>query len=143
MGLNMQRLNRRFTALTSALILIALLGDCAITHYEARGEFGDTSAVLHWKEGDSALTLWRCGAVPIPLTRGIQGQDDTFASDDNCVHVDGRLDPGAPAALDVYCDDPRYPDEGRYSLADINAWRQFLWFSQTEPVTPDPYLRKD
>ncbi len=140
MGLNMQRPTPRLTALTTALVFLALLGGCAITHYEARGEFGDTPAVLHWKEGDSALTLWRCGALPIPLTRGIQGQDDIFASDDNCVRFDGRLEPGAAAALGVHCDDPRYPQEGQHALTDIDHWRQILWFGRSEPATPDPCL---
>lgn len=121
-----------------AWVVFALLSGCAITHYEARGEFGDTPAVVHWKEGDSALTLWRCGAVPIALTRGITGQENTFASNDDCVRFHGSLEPGASTALGVYCNDPRYPEQGKHALADMERWRQLIWFGRTDPAIPDP-----
>ena len=118
------------------LVAAALLGGCTITHHEARGEFGDTPAVLHWKEGDSVLTLWRCGAVPIPMTRGVHGQDEAFLSDDGCVRFLGTLEPGAAAALGVFCSDPRYPGEGEYPLAEIERRRQHVWFGLREPEIP-------
>ncbi|QOC22730.1 hypothetical protein IC757_00750 [Wenzhouxiangella sp. AB-CW3] len=129
---------KRPTALICGLLLATLLGGCTLTHYEARGEFGDTPAVLHWKEGDSTLTLWRCGALPIPLARGIQGQDETFASDDQCVRFYGRFEAGESAVLHVDCEDPRYPAQGQYMLAETERWRQILWFGRMEPATPDP-----
>ncbi len=127
---------RRLTVLLLALTFAGSLAGCAITHHEARGDFGDTPAVLHWKQGDSALTLWRCGAVPIPLTRGEEGQDEVFASDDGCVRFIGPLEPGATATLGVYCSDPRYPEEGEYPLAEIERWQQNVWFGLREPAIP-------
>jgi hypothetical protein len=121
---------------TLLLLGAALLGGCAITHYEARGQFGDTPAVLHWKQGDSALTLWRCGASPIPLSRGVQGQDDAFASDDGCIRFLGTLEAGSSAALGVHCVDSRYPELGSYPFARVERWRQHVWFGLREPAIP-------
>lgn len=124
--------------LTILLIAAALLGGCTITHHKARGEFGDTPAVLHWKEGDSVLTLWRCGALPVPMSRGVQGQDEAFVSDDGCVRFLGTLEPGETAALAVFCSDPRYPGEGEYPLSEVERRRQNVWFGLREPEIPSP-----
>lgn len=130
----------------TALLLAATLAlaGCVITHYEARGQFGDTPAVLHWKDGDSAATLWRCGALPVPLTHGIQGHDP-LASEDGCITVlvDDQpatvwtLAPGAAVVLGVQCEGGSHPPEGRYAFSALTREKQNTWFGLREPAIPD------
>ncbi|MCC5795219.1 MAG: hypothetical protein JJT85_10870 [Chromatiales bacterium] len=125
------------------LPVTVILASCTLTHYEARGEFGDQPAVLHWKSGDSSLTLWRCEAVPVPLSPA--PGDGALLSADGCIRVftegqpaaPGQLQAGRPVTLLVQCDDERYSPAGSYPFSPIGQRRQHTLFGLRAPDMPD------
>ncbi len=129
------------------VLFTVLLTGCTLNHYTSHGtlatDTGEMSAVLHWKSGDSAITVWRCGALPWPLTQGVTGHD-ALQTDDGCVQVviDGspaRLDAlrvGVEPLLVVRCEGAI--GLGEHPFGPLRSKTQVTWLGVVEPAIPDP-----
>jgi len=132
---------------TILVLLAVLLTGCTLNHYTSHGTLpthdGDMGAVLHWKSGDSTITVWRCGALPWPLTQGVTGHEP-LQSDDGCVQViiddmPARLDSlrvGVQPRLVVRCEGP--VSQGEHSFGPLRSSTQVTWFGYRDPDIPEP-----
>lgn len=132
---------------STLVLLAALLTGCTLNHYTSHGslptEDGSMGAVLHWKSGDSAITVWRCGALPWPLTQGLTGHD-ALQTGDGCVQVviadqPARLDAlrvGAIPHLLVRCEGT--VTQGEHAFGPLRSRTQVTWLGFVEADIPDP-----
>lgn len=145
---------------TLLLILVLSLSGCSIVHYTAEADLPDAearAAILHYRQGDSVLHIVRCGAVPLQLVGGLQGQQPLQSQDyrDNsgasCVLLQQA---GQPVMLNelareqsydlvVQCQQQPLPLANTYSFSPLKRKRQWLWPGNTAPWTPSPCATGD
>ncbi|SEA50523.1 hypothetical protein [Alkalimonas amylolytica] len=145
---------------TLFFILILSLSGCSIVHYTAEADLPDTearAAVLHYRQGDSVLHIIRCGAPPLLLVAGLQGQEPLQSQDyrdsagASCLLLQRA---GQPVLLNelsadqnydlvVQCQLAQLPAANSYTFSPLERKRQWLWPGNAAPWTPSPCVDKD